>query len=139
MILAVIDTNHLLIMASGGNQSPIQRAWRERKFDLAVSTALLTEFESVLSYNRVQRFLTLSQGKRFIDLVNQRAIIVEPVQNPPPCRDPKDEIVIATAIAAQAQYIVTADKDLIEDEHLTSALAEYNLQAVYPFDFLKLL
>lgn len=50
-----------------------------------------------------------------------------------------DEVVIATAIAAQASYIVTTDKDLIEDAALTSALAGYNLQAIYPFDFFKLL
>ena len=50
--------------------------------------------------------------KNVIDLVSQ-AEAVEIDTPPPVVRDPKDDIFVATAIAGQADYIVSEDKDLL--------------------------
>ena len=47
----------------------------------------------------------------------------------PVCRDPEDDQILGTAIAAQAQCIVTGDKDLL-------VLQQYEgIQIVSPNDF----
>jgi predicted nucleic acid-binding protein len=46
--------------------------------------------------------------------------------------------VIATAVAAQAEFIVTADQDLLDDNMLRQNLAEYNLRVLWPIEFLAL-
>lgn len=48
-----------------------------------------------------------------IDLVTQ-AELVEIGEVPSVVRDPKDDVIVATAIAGQANYIVSEDKDLLD-------------------------
>lgn len=44
----------------------------------------------------------------------RRALLVEPFRLPVPvCRDPDDDLVLATALAAAADCIITGDKDLL--------------------------
>ena len=47
-------------------------------------------------------------------------------------RDPKDEIFIAAALASEADYLITGDKDLLDEQPLVSTLA------VRPADFARL-
>ncbi len=133
----VIDTNQLLRMAAAGKQSPLLQSWRQRAFYLVISPQLLAELEEVMARPKTQRFLRFGRAKRFLNLLRERAIFVTPAANVPTCRDPKDDVVIATAVAAKASFIVTADRDLLDDEALQAALVAYNLQIVYPFEFLK--
>lgn len=49
-----------------------------------------------------------------LDYLEATARKVEPVHLPAPvCRDPSDEIFLAAAISAKAQFIVTHDPDLL--------------------------
>ena len=58
----------------------------------------------------------------------------------PHCRDPKDDMIIATAIAAHANFIVTTDRDLLDDVDLCARLRdEWNLRVVEPAEFLAAL
>ncbi|HLJ68343.1 MAG TPA: putative toxin-antitoxin system toxin component, PIN family [Chloroflexota bacterium] len=40
--------------------------------------------------------------------------LVEPAHIEPVCRDPKDDVFLATAKAADADYLVSEDKDLLD-------------------------
>jgi putative PIN family toxin of toxin-antitoxin system len=135
----VVDTNQLLRMAAAGKRSPLFIAWEEHKFNLVISTELLAELEEVIARPKTQRFLPFGRGQRFIDLIRRRALFIIPATDTPRCRDPKDDIVIATAVAAQAEFIVTADRDLLDDNGLRQNLAEYNIRVVWPIEFLALL
>lgn len=135
----VIDTNQLLRMAAAGERSPLFIAWEVHQFDLVISTEMLTELEEVIARPKTQRFLPFGRGQRFIGLIHKRALFIIPATNTPHCRDPKDDIVIATAVAAQAEFIVTADRDLLDDETLRQSLAEHNIQVMWPIEFLALL
>jgi hypothetical protein len=123
-------------MAAAGDRSPLFVAWDEHKFNLVISTEMLTELEEVIARPKTQRFLTFGRGQRFVDLIRQRALFTIPATDAPHCRDPKDDIVIATAVAAQAEFIVTADRDLLEDEILRQNLAQHNIHIVWPLEFL---
>lgn len=49
------------------------------------------------------------------ELLHSRMVFAEPVVmlNPPICRDPDDDVVLATAQAGRCACIVTGDKDLL--------------------------
>ncbi len=44
-------------------------------------------------------------------------------------------MVIATAVAAHADYLITVDKDLYDDANLVAALADLGIQVTQPGNF----
>ena len=58
--------------------------------------------------------LTPEQRAAFLFLVDTRAVFVQPQrQVPVAIGDPKDEIVLVTALGGDADYLVTGDADLL--------------------------
>ena len=139
MTRAVVDTNLLLRMAASENRSPLFVAWRERRFALVVSAEMLNEFESVIARPRVRRFLPPLRGQRFTTLLHTLALSVIPAREFPHCRDPKDDIIVATAVAASPCYLVTADRDLYDDADLVAALSDLEVYVVRAKEFLTAL
>ena len=135
----VVDTNQLLRMAAAENRSPLFVAWSEHKFDLVISPELLTELEEVMARPKTQQFLPFGRGRRFVDLIRQRALFTIPATNAPRCRDPKDDIVIAAAVAAQAKFIITSDRDLLDDDLLQQTLAKDSIRIIWPIEFVTLI
>ena len=56
-MIAVIDTNHLLRIAAARERSPLFTAWRDRRFDLAMSESMLTELAGVMMRPKTQSAL----------------------------------------------------------------------------------
>lgn len=138
-MLVVIDTNKLLRMAAAYKTSPLFVAWREGHFHLALSQEILKEMVDVATRPHTRRFVSPVRVQNFVSLALSWAKFFEPVADPtmPHCRDPKDDIIIATAIAAHAQFIVTCDGDL-HDQPLADRLRdEYGVRVVWPVEFLE--
>ncbi len=135
----VIDTNQLLKMMMAGEKSPLLMAWHSQTFEVIFSAPLMEELMEVSSRPKIEQLLRFGQKQKFLQLIQRLAKWVIPISHPPACRDPKDEMVIATALSGQAEFIVTSDKDLLDDEPLKQILAKENLQVVYPMDLLKLI
>lgn len=58
--------------------------------------------------------LTPEDRADFLALVDSRATFVAPVAHLPiAVRDAKDDIVLATALGGEAEYLVTGDRDLL--------------------------
>ncbi len=110
----VVDTNHLLRMAVGGEQSPLLWHWRRQTFDLLISLSTLTELGVVLTRPGIQKYVRPSVAAAFLKLVEREAIHVQPDLAAPTCRDPKDKALIAAAVGGQADFLVTSDPDLLE-------------------------
>lgn len=51
-------------------------------------------------------------------------------------RDPRDAPVVAAAVAAHAEAIVTGDRDLLDDERLRAWLSERGIAVYGPSEFL---
>jgi hypothetical protein len=136
MTRIVIDTNTLLSMASAARQSPLLMAWLSSQFTVYMSDDMLVELRRVLDYPKVQRFVPLQRGKGFVKFIEQRATFVIVADEYPRCRDPKDNMVVATAVAAQADYLITTDKDLYDDPQLVTALSDLGIQILPPNRFL---
>lgn len=89
-----------------------------REIELFVSQEVLTEIRDVLTRPKLQaRFplLTSERAAKLLELLNEKATFVKNVPKiftyP---RDPKDEKYIDLAVAANAEYIVTRDTDLLD-------------------------
>src|SRR5712691_6943994 len=123
MISAVFDTN-LLVSAflsrnnPGGVSNELLRFVIAGAIDLYLSIAIIDEaVEVLLRSERAQRRYRYSAdeiGQYRADLMTL-AIVVD---DPPPMpgavpRDPDDDKIVACAVAASAQYIVSRDHDLL--------------------------
>jgi putative PIN family toxin of toxin-antitoxin system len=111
----VLDTNVLVsgLAYPAGNPGRILSAWREGGLDLVLSRYILDEMVRVLP--RLPRItLTPSEIRDLADSFLFLAEIVEPSAKPDETlRDPADQLVLGTLRAAQADYLVTGDKDLL--------------------------
>jgi putative PIN family toxin of toxin-antitoxin system len=135
----VVDTGELLRMAAATHQSPLFVAWEERQIILVMSPPTMAELVNVLSRPKTQRFLRRLRGEQFLNLLRQRALFVETATDYPPCRDPGDNAIIATAVAGMVDYLITIDKDIYDDPQLVSALREMSIVVVQPGAFFGLL
>jgi putative PIN family toxin of toxin-antitoxin system len=143
VIVALLDTN---IWVSGflvpqGHSAKVIRAWREQKFVVVVSEALLREIEAVLSRPRIRKKFVVSDeaGAVLIQTIRQHAKIVEPTGKLKICRDPKDDAILETAILGGARYTVSRDEDLTRDAHLRETLTQYNIEPITVQHFIELL
>lgn len=77
---------------------------------------LLTELHRALGYIKLKPYLDARQLNRQ-QLFNQLILLVHTAIDRPlktrVCRDPDDDIVLACAMSAKADYIVSGDKDLL--------------------------
>lgn len=114
---AILDTNVLLsgLLWRGAPHALIALA---RSGDLALisSPTLLAELTRVLERAKFDAILARIQTTRDQTLaeIRQLADIIDPPPLPiPTCRDPDDDAVLALAIAAQVNLIVSGDDDLL--------------------------
>ena len=84
-------------------------------YQLFISQQIMVEALNVLSRPRIVRqFQTLPRVNmaRALAILHE-ATIVDVAEIRPVCRDPNDDMFLATALAARADYLVTEDKDLL--------------------------
>jgi putative PIN family toxin of toxin-antitoxin system len=116
-VRAVVDTNVLLaaLLWRGPPHGLLQHA-RSGALTLLSSPALLAELTEVLSRAKFDAILLRTATSREHELAQLRRLaeVMEPPPLPQPvCRDPDDDKVLALAIAARAELIVSGDNDLL--------------------------
>lgn len=114
----VLDTNTALSgLLWGGTPGRLIDAAQAGRVELACSAALLAELQGVLSREKFARQLTLRDLKvsDIFDGYAALVLIVSPaVIDPTITRDPDDDQVLAAALAAQADLIVSGDAHLLD-------------------------
>lgn len=101
----------------GGTPNAILYAARAQRITLYTSAPLIAELEDVLSRAKLaQRFAAIhSTPAALLDRYLALARFVTPaILANPIARDPDDDQVIATAITARADLIVSGDRDLLD-------------------------
>jgi putative PIN family toxin of toxin-antitoxin system len=117
MTRAVVDTN-IVVSAFlwGGSPRTILDAARRGTLTLFTSAALIAELEDVLSRAKFAKRIA-DAGSSVDELLGDYlalAQLVRPAAHPPAVtRDPDDDHVIACALAADAEVIVSSDDDLL--------------------------
>jgi uncharacterized protein len=112
----VIDTNVLLsAFLWGGTPRCLIEQVRANDLELLISTALLTEFEHVIARPKFAAVLARTTRTPQHLVLQLRAlceVVVAPPLAQPVCRDPKDDIVLACALAGSAHLVASGDEDL---------------------------
>ena len=119
----VLDTN---VVASsllwGGQPRLLLQAKREKRVELFTSIALLTELTGILGRTKFETKITASllTVDQIVDRYAEMTTLVRPMPTRRIAPDPDDDVVIGTAIAAKADFIVTGDRQLLSvSKHLT--------------------
>ena len=110
----VLDTN---IFISGifwkGSSNRVINNWREGKFILVTSLEAVSEIIKILKDFKIK--LSDEMIKEWVDLIVRNSMIVEPKEKIVIVKDdPKDDIFIETAVAGNADYIVSQDNHLLK-------------------------
>jgi putative PIN family toxin of toxin-antitoxin system len=122
MLRIAIDTNVIVsgILSQKGAPAELLHAWRERRFLLLTSSAIVAEIRAVLQYPRIRKKYPLNDNEieQVITLLEHDALLVtgeaEVAGSIPD--DPKDEMVLACAVDGEADGIVSGDHHLIDLE-----------------------
>ena len=113
----VIDPNvWLSALRWGGQPSLIIQLIEQKQIQAISSENILTELTDILQKPKLQKRLDRLEitanevviiAKRLMTLVVTEEIII------PQLRDPKDQMVLATAISGDVQIVISGDKDLL--------------------------
>jgi len=116
-VRAVIDTN-VLISGLLWNRTPhlLLDQTSHGAHRLVSSPALIAELADVLNRSKFPAILEISDtnAERVLAQMRHLAEIFDPIPLAAPvCRDPGDDAVLALALAAQVDFIVSGDQDLL--------------------------
>lgn len=120
MISAVIDTTVLvsafLRPVPGGAAFELLRRAKQQDFQLFLSDDILEETAGVLlSRGHIRKRYEYPDAAaiEFCQSLADLAVIVPEVPEISVVRDPNDDMILACAVAAGAEYLVSRDKDLL--------------------------
>jgi putative PIN family toxin of toxin-antitoxin system len=113
-VRVVFDTNVLVAaFVAEGICSKLLTRGRKKQFHLIVCPVILQEFDRVL----IKKFsATRNETRSALQIVSEAIhSVVHPSQSVQSvCRDPDDDAILACALEARADYLVTGDVDLLE-------------------------
>ncbi len=122
-----------------GTAHELLEDWQKGRFILLISPDQVVEIRTVLSRPQIAELYGITQAEQteFVRLLKVAATLVRPVAKLPlPVRDPKDDMILATALGGEADYLVTGDDDLLV---LAGDIRLGALKVVNPRHFLALL
>ncbi len=113
-LIIVLDTN-TIVSALCFPQSIARQAFNRaiNAHQIVASEATWAELTEVVNRSKFDKYIPKIQRLAFIETVKQKAIFYEITETITDCRDPKDNKFLEIAVAADAQYIVTGDLDLL--------------------------
>jgi len=127
----VLDANVLVSAALAKDPAaPSVRAFDallDGRIEVVGCPALLGEIANVLGRERLRRYLSIDEARRFVaDLLGVITLAEDPPRPyPAVCRDPDDDYLVALARAVDVDALVTGDRDLLE-------LAEVGVEVITP-------
>lgn len=115
LVRLVLDTNVLLsaLLTRGTTPDLLYQAWRKGVFDLVSSAAQIEEIVRALNYPKIRERINDSEAAILVDGLRTLAILAEFLPDIQMSRDADDDKILATAMAGQADYLVSGDKDLL--------------------------
>ena len=114
-MLAVLDTNVLLSALRTDTTPPatILDKWSTGAFRLVTSSEQIEEFKRAARYSKLRGLLPRAAIGKLVNRLRAAEIIVERLRRPGDSPDPGDDYLLAMAVAAEVDYLVTGDKALL--------------------------
>lgn len=113
----VLDTNVVLsaLVFGGGLAQALRLAWQQGRFTPLVCTATVQELLRVLAYPKF-RLSGSQQESLLADYLPYAEVVLlpEPAPKVPDCRDPDDLPFLQLAVAGQARWLVSGDRDVLD-------------------------
>jgi uncharacterized protein len=134
-MIVVFDTN-VIVEAIFWPRSTARRALTglaKRRFQTVVNPAVMEEYASITGQIR-ERLFSDTQPSGALAWIAAKSIHAEPAPlSRKLCRDPDDNLFVATAMAARAKFLVSQDRDLLVLEK------PYGIAMVTPIQLVRFL
>lgn len=119
MLKVVLDTNVFIssLLVQAGLSAQVLNGWRQRRYLLVTSPSIIAEIRAVLGYPRIhQKYAIADEDVEAVVALLEREALVVPggmeLERIIP-EDPADERVLACAVEAGADCIVSGDHHLL--------------------------
>ena len=130
----VVDTNvFAAALLSDATPRRVYQAFLSGTITLLFSRQTLFELATVLRRPVIQLVTSRAEADRLLSAIQRDGVIVETREPVLACRDPKDNRFLECALAGQASYLVTGDKDLLVLDPF------HGIRILRPADFLRVL
>ena len=118
----VIDTNILVSAAIAGRKPASVISWviNQADYEWVVSEEILVEYQEVLSRRKLK--LTDVEKQRWFNLIQGSTRLIDVSIEIDFPRDQKDAKFIACALSANADFLITGDRDFTEVQSLENTL-----------------
>ena len=108
----LLDTNIIVsgLLSPKGAPGKLVRAWLDGRFELVTSEEQLDELRRVLEYEHLKPLIKPAQARDFVENVDALAIMAVDLPALEVSPDPDDNVILATAVAGDAEAVVSGDK-----------------------------
>jgi putative PIN family toxin of toxin-antitoxin system len=108
----VLNTGILIaaLITSGTPPDTIYRAWRKKRFELITSEWRLDVFRRVSRYPKLRTYLKSADAGNLVNGLRREATVLAQLLTVDLSPDPHDNPVLAMALAARADILVTGDR-----------------------------
>jgi uncharacterized protein len=134
-VRVIIDTNvfvRYLLRPGAATRRLIEDLWLEERIIVVSSPELFVELSKVLETETIRAYIRPEVGLVLLETLQSKAEFLPPLGEVPAySRDPKDDKFVACAIAAQAAFLISEDRDLLAFGNLGE------IQILTPYDFLR--
>ena len=142
MLRAVVDTNVWVsaLLNPRGHPALVLGAFRNSRFLSILSQPLVEELIDVLGRSRIvdKYKLKPEEVAQYTALIVERSEMVSPSGKLHLCRDPRDDMVLETAIVGEASCLVSRDDDIKTDEDLVREMELRGVKVLSVASFIDL-
>ena len=132
MIRAVYDCNVILSgIGWNGSARKCLKLVAERRVFLFVTDELLAEYEAVIPETLAEEVPEVNPYPKLAWIKSKAGLVEASPLGKRRSRDAKDDVYLAAALGASAEYIVTYDKDLLDLDR------PFGIKMVRPAEFLR--
>ncbi len=127
----IIDTNLWISFLISKNYAQFDEIIFSGKCILIFSEEFLSEFLTVIKRPKFRKFFTQEDTEDLIETIQEYAEFIDVTSQVDVCRDLKDNFLLSLSKDAQADFLITGDKDLLD-------LKEYKMTKIVTItDFLS--